>query len=475
MTIRKLSILWLFPHIFAKLLNLKTLDSIPALEEENFFNELRTLLKNQSTFKMWFKNAKLDINNNGTPCIIVPNNFVKLGIEKQFSEQLLECSNKILGTDLQIVVGSLKSTKVSQNTTFQEGIIAQNCIKNSKQERCDSHSFEDYISGPENQLAYYAAKNLKNDELYNSPFTVVGEHGTGKTHLASASVFGMKRSEVSLMHAEEFANSFIEASKSGNLESFRHSLRSKKIFILEDLDFFLEGNKVKTIDELMQTIKVFKRDRKQIIITSTRPLHDYERISAKLVHLLLSGLKVRLLGPSEKTRTKIISQYLKKNGIQLTPKTLSFIESIEFRNHRELLGALKQVVTFSKIQNEALPFKVVKEILSDHLLKNNIQGTHQQLETDLHGIAKCISKNYGVSIQKLFSQSRERHISEGRQIAMSLTYDCHYTLKEIGDFYGGRSHQTVLHSIRKIQQKIKQEKNFASLYSKLKSEISISE
>jgi chromosomal replication initiator protein len=439
-------------------------------DEKSFFDELRKEIKPESNVKAWFKNTWISTDEDGSPVLCAPTTFSRQQIEKRFSKQLSNVAEHLWQQPVKVCVKSKKTTEMPQEDFVKQETKSFSNYFKTEIERFEGFAFNDYEAGVENQLPFFAAKNIFSQDCYNSPFTLVGDHGTGKTHLASAIVNGMEKSSIAFMHAEEFANSFISNVVSGNLESFRNSLRSKKVLIIEDLDFILDGNKKKTIEEIIQTIKILKRDKKVIILTSTAPLNDYESVSPKLVNILLSGLKVKLSGPSEQTRKIIISNYLSDNKVKLSAKCIQFVESIEFNNHRELLGALKQLSTFAKFDKNALSLKVIRDILGDHL-SNSLLQNQSSGELDLHHIAKNIATRYGISVQKMMSSSRERHISNARHLAMTISYENHNTLNEIGQFYGGRSHTSVLYSLDKISQKRKSDSDFNKLYLKISREI----
>jgi len=446
-----------------------TLEKISENDAKAFFAELKREIKPSSLFTMWFKNTELSQDSEGRPALIVANTFARQWIQKKFSKQLSTIAQKIWESEIVFEIASKKRDEMAQSELITKDEFTAPTVMKKKIERFEENSFADFEAGVENQLAFYAAKNIYQEESYNCPFTIVGDHGTGKTHLASAIINGMVKSTVALMHAEEFANSYINAAITNGLDSFRNSLRSKKVFILEDLDFILDGKKTKTIEEIIQTIKILKREKRMIIITSTRPLSEYESISPKLVNILLSGLKVRLSGPSDQTREKIIKEYLKSNKVKLSAKCLTFVEGIKFKNHRELLGALKQLVAFSNLEKDNLSLKVVKEILTDHLSCTGFSSDSEG-GLDLHSIGQAVAIRYGVSVQKMMSSSRERHISEARHMAMTISYDYHHTLNEIGLFYGGRLHQSVLYSVKKIQNKRTKDRDFDKLYNKISEE-----
>ncbi|MBF0198194.1 MAG: AAA family ATPase [Planctomycetes bacterium] len=441
-------------------------------KKESFFSEIKKIVRKESLYSTWFSRAEVELNQEGEIVLLVPHEFAANFIRKKFLGPIQEMSLGCWGKN---VLVDIKVVKITQNNKKEIEVNQDNSLAFEKralllekqQPRFNDFSFKDFVSGHENQFAYVAAKALTSHELDNSPLTVIGEHGTGKTHLAMAIVDGWKMNEVAHLHAEEFLNSYVRATQEGQLSSFRASIRSKKIFILEDLDFLLEGKKTKTVNELLNTFKVLKREKRHIVITSRNPILDYELVSPKLSSFLLSGLKVRLTAPSEATRKKLIEQSMAKQAWKISGKCRSFIEDIEFKSCGDLLGAMKQLQAYSSLEKGNVCVSTVREILSDHLRSVSYGGASDGSVNDLHAIANAVSKAFGVSFQKLVSKSRERHISLARHTAMALSYDQHYTLREIGQFYGGRLHQTVLSAIQKVTQKKEKELDFQRCYDKL--------
>lgn len=437
-----------------------------SFDSRAFYRELEELVKKKQLIKTWFKNVSIELDHNEDIIINTPNEFSRNFIAKRFLVDINRLTESKWDKKCHLSVKECKKPKEPLKLTKN---AVQPKEESSSQQHFDHFSFEDYLAGEENQLALIAAKTICRESRagFHSPFTIIGAHGLGKTHLSSAIARSYKKMDVVHLHAEEFANEFVLALRESKLDAFRYTIRRKKLFVIEDIDFFLEGNKKRTIEELIHTIKVLKRDHRQIVITSTRPCADFEIISPRLVDLLLSGLKVRLKEPDENTRKLYIHRFIKKYKARFAPKSIQLLESIPFKSIRELDGALKQLIAFSILEKDKLPISVVKEVLADHL-RNHSTCDQGQGHKDLHSVCKIVCKFYGVAFSKLISSSRERHVCLARHTAMHLCNHLHhYTLMEIGNFFGGKPHQSVIYALQKINEKRKKDLEFNKLYDKL--------
>ena len=448
---------------------MNTLQDKLNFSKEEFQRGIRRLVKKENLFKTWFSRAKIEELNDGSLLMTVPSDLALDWIKRRYWESIEEMVSQQWDTKIELVTGN------SSPVVELEDVIPADepKLKAKKLEAINRSGFDfkDFVPGAENQLAYVAAKAVGKKMSYHSPLTIVGDHGMGKTHLASAMAEEWPENQVLQWHAEEFSNAYIQAIKDSNLEEFRARMRSRALVVIEDIDFFLEGNKKKTIEELMNSLKVLKRDCRHIVVTSSQPVYKFEEVCPRLSHFLLTGLKVKLQAPSPESIKEIIGNYIKKHSFKLAPKSKSFIESIPFNNPRELLGAMQQVSAYSILNNEPLPLSVVKDILSDHIRTSVSVSSGEEL--DLHGIASVVTKSFGVQLQKLVSPTRERHVSFARHVAMSLSYENHFTLKEIGQFYGGRLHQSVLFGTKKVQEKLKKDLDFQKSYRKLQAELKL--
>jgi chromosomal replication initiator protein len=465
-------------------LDLSTLEEKISFSSEAFYTKVRRLVGKEKVFQTWFSRTSVEVIEGTHLVLHVPSRLALDWIQKQYASLLSECVKSHWDLELRIVegVGALEDSAENISEVFMAKNTRPIKVEPCQVARKSGYTFKGFITGPENQLAHVAMQGIASGSAHvHSPLVIVGDHGLGKTHLVSSLVDSLPGNQVICWHAEEFSNAYIQAMKSGlnnesmgsGLEAFRAMIRSKKVFILEDLDFFLEGNKKKTLDELVNSLKVLKRENRHVIITSTQPIFSYEAMAPKLANFLMSGLCVKIGAPSAISRAQLIDHYRKEYSCSLSPKCLSFVEEIPFRSPREIKGAVKQIAAYSVLEKDQLPLSVVREILSDHLRMAGEQACSQESQ-DLHSIAKAVCVTFGVSLQKLIATTRERHVSLARHTAMALSYDFHFTLKEIGQFYGGRLHQSVLFATKKVAARREKDMDFQRCYGKLLAELTSS-
>jgi len=450
---------------------LNTLEEKSTFCPQTFQQGLKRLVLKENLYKTWFSRTKVEQLQDGELLLTVPSQLALDWIQRRYWNDIQTMVQEVWQTKIQITAQALGSEQ--KMSLPKEVSKVSKPAATAKETVCKNRSgyeFKDFIAGAENQLALIAAQAIGAGQHFHSPLTIVGDHGMGKTHLSSCIAGLWPENQVLHWHAEEFSNAYIQAIRDSNLEEFRARLRSRSLIVIEDLDFFLEGQKKKTMEELMNSLKVLQRERRHIVVTSNQPVYKFEQACPSLAHFLLSGLKVKLHSPSSESISALMDQYLKKHHFQLAPKSRLFIEAMTFNSPRDLFGALQQISAYSYLDRDPLPLNVVKEILSDHLRVAKGQLPHDT-QLDLHGIATLVTKTFGVQFQKLVSPTRERHISLARHAAMSLSYESHFTLKEIGQFYGGRQHQSVLFATKKVAEKLKKDVDFQKCYHKLQAEL----
>lgn len=452
-----------------------SLEEKVTFSEESFYKAVQEKIGQKKAFQTWFSRTKIGEVRDGQIVLYVSNALALDWIKKQYHRKLNKMVSEIWGCELLLQVGA----ELSSLETPQAGVVKeQSTEKKPRQVNTKAndgrYAFGKFVVGPENQMAFVASQGLATGQAHvHSPLVLSGGHGTGKTHLASAIYDSFPKSQVLRMQAEEFSNAYIQAVRSEgaqDLEGFRAMIRSKRLVIIEDLDFFLEGNKKKTLDELLHSLVVLKREMRHVVITSSQPAYRFDSISPKLAHFLMDGLTVKLGELTKTTREKLLVQCCRSMELSLSPKCLEFISGIDFRSPRELESAIKQLKAYSVMGTDKLAIKVVREVLSDHLRMDE-GGQKEEGFQDLHDIAKHVADLFGVSVAKLVSASRERHVTLARHTAMSCSYDHRFTLKQIGDFYGGRLHQSVLFATKKVAVRRQKDLDYQRTYRKLQSEL----
>ncbi len=312
-----------------------------------------------------------------------------------------------------------------------------------------AYSFENFVVGPSNRLAAAAAKAVSENpgKAYN-PLFIHGGVGLGKTHLLQAiSQVLIKQDPTLRIHyvsCEQFVNDFIEALGAGMQSSFRRAFRDIDLLVIDDIHFL--ANKEATQEEFFHTFNDLYNAGKQIIISSDCPPKEIPDLEERLTSRFLSGLPVKIEAPGAEMRESIVRAKAHRRDIQLPPEVAEFIAEKVTSNVRELEGAIVQVAAAAHMLGVPITRQVAQEALRDLCsLRYN-----QRISVDM--IVELVCDHFHVKLSELQSARRAKSLVYPRQLAMYLVKDLtEKTLNEIGGFFGGRDHTTVLHSIRKIQ------------------------
>lgn len=308
--------------------------------------------------------------------------------------------------------------------------------------------FGHFIVGPSNQLACAASIAVGENpgKAYN-PLFIHGGVGLGKTHLLNAIAQKLlpKMPKIRMISCEEFVNRFVSALKSGNIESLRHELRDSDALLIDDIHFL--AGKEQTQEEFFHTFNHLYQLGKQICLTSDSLPRDIPNLEDRLISRFHWGLAVKVEPPCTETRMAIVRKKAETRGIDVPDDVVQFLAENIVTNVRELEGAVVQITALSSMSNKPITLPLAHEALR-HLVK--AKPTPARIATD--DIIDMVCEHYNVRLSDLLSQRRTKNLAFPRHVAMFLTKELtQLTLTEIGNFYGGRDHSTVLHAINKIK------------------------
>jgi chromosomal replication initiator protein len=319
-------------------------------------------------------------------------------------------------------------------------------------------TFSAFVGGKANQLARAAALQVaENPGTAYNPLFIYGATGLGKTHLVQAignTVLEFHpRAQVRYIHAEQFVTAVVQAYQHKSFESFKRSYHSLDLLLIDDIQFF--GGKSRTQEEFFYTFNALIEAGKQVVITSDRYPKEISGIEDRLISRFGWGLTVSVEPPELEMRVAILIKKAESEGVQLDEEVAFFIAKHIRSNVRELEGALKRVLAFSRFNNVPISVPAAKEALKDLLAVLNRQ-------ISIENIQKTVADYYKIKVSEMYSKKRVRSLARPRQIAMALAKDLTpMSLPEIGDAFGGRDHTTVLHACRKVQELIEIDQDIA--------------
>ncbi|CUI05961.1 MULTISPECIES: chromosomal replication initiator protein DnaA [Massilia] len=308
-------------------------------------------------------------------------------------------------------------------------------------------TFDSFVTGKANQLARAAAIQVANNPgvSYN-PLFFYGGVGLGKTHLIHAIgnqvMADQPGAKIRYIHAEQYVRDVVTAYQRKGFDDFKHYYHSLDMLLIDDIQFF--GGKSRTQEEFFYAFEALIAAKKQIIITSDTYPKEITGMDDRLISRFDSGLTVAIEPPELEMRVAILLKKAQSEGVTFSDDVAFFVAKHLRSNVRELEGALRKILAYSRFHGKDITIDVVKEALKDLLSVQNRQ-------ISVENIQKTVADFFSIKVADMYSKRRPANIARPRQIAMYLAKELtQKSLPEIGELFGGRDHTTVLHAVRKI-------------------------
>ena len=308
-------------------------------------------------------------------------------------------------------------------------------------------TFDTLIEGTANRMARAAAMHVSGTpgHLYN-PLFIYGGVGLGKTHLMHA--VGNKllsdkpSSKVLYIHAEQFVSDVVKAYQRKTFDEFKARYHSLDLLLIDDVQFF--ANKERTQEEFFNAFEALLAKESHIVMTSDTYPKGLADIHERLVSRFDSGLTVAIEPPELEMRVAILINKARLEGTEMPEEVAFFVAKNVRSNVRELEGALRKILAYSRFNQKEISIQLAREALRDLLSIQNRQ-------ISIENIQKTVADYYKIKVADMYSKKRPASIARPRQIAMYLAKELtQKSLPEIGELFGGRDHTTVLHAVRKI-------------------------
>ncbi|MHC4923383.1 MAG: chromosomal replication initiator protein DnaA [Planctomycetota bacterium] len=332
----------------------------------------------------------------------------------------------------------------------------------------DAYTFEQFVVGPTNGLAHAAALAVaEKPALSYNPLFLHGSVGLGKTHLLQATCRSVleRRPDLKILYlsCETFANQFIQAVQSGDLKNFRYRYREVDVLVIDDIHFL--ANKERTQEEFFHTFNQLYHSKRQIILSSDSHPRDIPSIEERLVSRFKWGLVTELEVPGFETRLHIVRMKSEQRGARFPEEVCEFIANQITSNIRELEGAIHKVSSMADLMHRPIDLALAREALRDAM-----GAARRQVTID--SIVRAVTAHYSVKPVDLQSKKRSRSIAYPRQICMYLARRLtDHSLVEIGGYFGGRDHTTVLYAVDKITRETRIDEELRELLDALSREI----
>ncbi len=421
--------------------------------------ELRHQFGNE-IYESWLKKIVFEEKFTNHILVSVSTRFIRDWIVSRYLDQILSIIKKFNKEIIRVEFKIENKIDINKNKTdplldSKISFINDSFLQYSRIDQ--NKSFENFVIGESNKLAFEASKKVSEKISHYNPFYLYSGVGMGKTHLLNAIGLNLKEDKkVTFISAERFMYQFVKSIRSNEMVKFKENFRNTDVLIIDDIQFM--NGKEAMQEEFFHTFNSLIEKGSQIILSADRPPNKLVKIQERIKSRFSGGLVVDIQSPEHELRLKILKKKVDELNImyseklKLSEETLKFISS-EIRNSiRELVGALNRVASFSRIYNRVPNLNETKIILKDLLSVNETKITIDNIQT-------LVCKYFKISKNEMLSSRRSRYLVRPRQVAIYLSKILTTkSLPEIGREFSNRDHTTVIHSVKTIE-KLKTDNN----------------
>jgi chromosomal replication initiator protein len=411
----------------------------------------------ETEFRTWFKQVRPLGISDGVFQLGVPHSFARDWIRNHFGEVLEQALRDLGAPSPKVGFQVVPFTTSEQPDMFSQPTAAPGTAAAPKGERArlnPKYVFTNFVVGPNNNLAHAAAMAVAEapGRAYN-PLFLYGESGLGKTHLMHAVGHAVAdRSpelQIAYVTTEQFTNELINAIRGDQMVGFRDRFRSIDLLLVDDIQFL--AGKERTQEEFFHTFNELYESAKQIIVSSDRPPKDIPTLENRLRSRFEWGLITDIQAPELETRIAILKMNADYRGLKVPVEVVDYIARNVTSNIRELEGALVRAILYASMNQEPLTRASAAKALSDVFAPSEPNLT-------MADILRVTAKQFALEPEDLRSKGRRQELVVARQVAMYLIREMtSHSYPEIGQFFGGRNHSTVMYAVQKMGEQLGQD------------------
>jgi chromosomal replication initiator protein len=413
----------------------------------------------EQQFNTWIKPLRATVSPNLSKVVVLVGNRFKLDwVRAQYASRIAALLQQFFGQPIQLELAiTPKEDQVrTQAVSYTHEVeslpeafvgIEENTPTGPRNRLNTALTFDSLVEGTANRMARAAAMHVATmpGQLYN-PLFIYGGVGLGKTHLVHA--VGNKLlqerpdAKVLYIHAEQFVSDVVKAYQRKTFDEFKARYHSLDLLLIDDVQFF--ANKERTQEEFFNAFEALLAKKSHIVMTSDTYPKGLTDIHERLVSRFDAGLTVAIESPELEMRVAILISKARHENADMPEEVAFFVAKNVRSNVRELEGALRKILAYSRFNQKEITIQLARDALRDLLSIQNRQ-------ISVENIQKTVADYYKIKVADMYSKKRPASIARPRQIAMYLAKELtQKSLPEIGELFGGRDHTTVLHAVRKI-------------------------
>jgi len=449
--------------------SVESIDSSPA----NIWQKSLEIIQeniNPRSFQTWFAPLKaLDIND-AYITLGVPNKFFCEWLDNHYLKILQNAIAQASGLSLKISYKVIddrpfspySDTEVKKHLTPHEEKTKQQFESNLNVH----YTFDSFVVGDGSRFSHAAAvavSEAPGNTNYN-PLIIYGGTGLGKTHLVQAIGNAVRSGHPDLRvyytSSESFTSHFISSIQQNKAIEFSKFYRSCDILLIDDIQFF--NNKGKTQEEFFHTFNELHQKKKQIVLTSDRPIAELGFLEERLVSRFQWGLVADVQPPDLETRIAILHKKCEDNDLEIPNEVIEYLAVNLTHNIRELEGALTRLLAQVLLTHTEPTIELARTVVIEI-------GKPSQHQITIEQIIQMTAKSFSVPEERFMKKDRKKHIALARQAAMYLCVELtNYSTVNIGLHFGGRDHATVIYAHRVISDRISRDGIFSKKMSELR-------
>ena len=439
-------------------------------------------------FETWFRRAAIARLDETHLCLAVHNGFARDWLQKYYDQEIRRAAEGAFGRPLKIDLavdpeltlprrdhetsegsdargarpGGIASLSVQEKEGGSAPAIvgadldlgSGGLLTSSDVVLNPQYKFDNFVVGPCNRFAHAACVGVGESpgRVYN-PLFIHGSVGLGKTHLLQSLCHALLERDASArilyLSCETFVNHFISALENGDLQKFRGKYRNVDLLVVDDIHIL--ANKERTQEEFFHTFNTLYNAGKQIVLSSDSPPVDIPTLQERLVSRFRWGLVTEIESPCYETRMAILKRKSRERGKNLPEEVARLLAERIDSNIRELEGAVTKLIGYASLATRPITCDLARECLREFF-------ANTRREPSMEDIVRVVTEHFGVKLSELQSKKRSNAIAFPRQVAMVLARRLtRMSLEEIGGYFGGRDHSTVLHAVKKLNRLVEEE------------------
>ncbi len=409
----------------------------------------KTAQFSQTAFDVWLSHIEPAALENGEMVCLVQTDFQKNTIEQHYSQKIIDAFLQVLGIPLGLKIYSRESLSNGHDKPKDS---------ESSLDFESSFTFENFIIGSSNKFAYVAAQAVAGHPAgqYN-PLFIHGGTGLGKTHLMYAICNEIRRKNptfnILYIKGQTMINEIIEKIRSGDGEELRSKYHAVDVLLVDDIQFL--GGKESTQAEFFHMFEFLHSNNKQIVLTSDRPPKEIAYLDDRLRSRFEMGLTADIQPPDIETRIAIVQKKAESLGFEISGEVAEYIAGQIKTNVRQLEGVVKNLRAQYMLNGEKITLHIAQNAVRD------IRSDNQPMSIKTDKIIEEVARSMQVTVEDIRSAKRSAPISLARQIAQYIIRTMTgLSMESIGEEFSARDHSSVVYSIKKVEEKMKQDPSF---------------